>query len=100
MKDIREGNCPLCDHNEIIEAVPAEFSDAGEIVAAVTYDPRWLLQGLGRNSRRPRGVLVIYVCRACGYLQWFAKDPDQIPIDEEHCTRLVKGRERSRDPFR
>ena len=91
MRDIREGNCPLCDHDEIIEAVPGEFADGHqEVVAAVAYDARWL--GGGRNPRHPHGRLLLYVCRRCGFAQTFAEQPADVPIGEEFLTRLVKGR--------
>lgn len=92
MDDIRRGLCPLCRHNEIIESIAADFGEQNtEKAQAVTYDPRWLLPG--RNPEYPHGQLKLYVCRRCGFVQWFADDPDSIPIDEEHKTRLIKGRD-------
>jgi|RhiMethySRZTD1v2_1073278.scaffolds.fasta_scaffold13588_8 hypothetical protein len=97
MIDIRLGRCPLCDHPEIIEAVAAEFAHAGvEVPAAVTYDARLVQRG--RNPGYPYGLLKLYVCRACGYCQYFADDPSSIPIGEEHQTRVIAGR--ARDPYR
>lgn len=90
MRDMRDGICPLCEHNEIIEAVAAEFGDQDvERVKAVTYDPRWVIEG--RNPKHPHGPLKMVVCRRCGYVQWFADDPASIPIDDEHRTRLIGG---------
>jgi len=87
MHDIRSGRCPLCDHREILEAVAAEFGDAGrEVPSAITYDARWVLGG--RNPSHPHGLLRAYVCRACGYCQYFAQDPANIPVGEEYRTRL------------
>jgi hypothetical protein len=89
MLDMRKGVCPLCEHDEIIAARPAEFGDGGhEVPAAVTYDPRMLFPG--RNPNTPYGKLVMYVCRGCGFTQTFAQEPETIPISDEHKTRLVK----------
>jgi hypothetical protein len=97
MIDIRLGRCPLCDHREIIEAVPVEFWHGGDAPAAVTYDLRWVLPG--RNPSHPHGMLKLYVCRACGYCQYFADSPGEIPIGEEHQTRVIAGPSRDH-PYR
>jgi hypothetical protein len=90
MIDIRSGRCPLCDHREVLEAIPAEFGDGSrELAAAVTYDARWMLPG--RNPGYPRGPLKLYVCRGCGFTQHFADDPAAIPVGPEHKTRLIAG---------
>lgn len=86
---MRKGRCPLCDHREIIEAVPAEFIGGYERRVAVTYDKRWLSSA--RNASYPHGLLLMYVCRECGYTQWFAAQPDEIPIGEDYKTRVIKG---------
>lgn len=98
MKDIRRGNCPLCDHPEIVEAVSAEFiNDGRERIAAVTYDPRWMLEG--RNPSYPHGALKRYVCRSCGFAQEFASNPGAIPIGDQHRTRVISGVKAS-EPYR
>ena len=92
MHDMRDGICPLCQHNRVLEAVPGEFVDGDrEEVRAVTYDPRWLMAG--RNPRHPHGPLKTYVCRKCGYVQWFAEGPGDIPVGEEYMTRIIEGPE-------
>ena len=99
MLDNRQGVCPLCEHNEIVEAVPAEFGESNMEVSqqAITYDPRWLMSG--RNPVYPHGKLMVYVCRRCGYVQWFAENPEGIPIGAEYQTRLIEG-EGERGPYR
>jgi hypothetical protein len=88
--DIRQGICPQCGHDEVIEAGQSEFSDADRSKPmCVTYDARWLLSG--QNPAHGHGPLYLYVCRSCGFSQWYARDPDAIPISEGHRTRLIKG---------
>lgn len=86
--DIRKGVCPLCAHNKIVSALPAEFGDADmEKTAAITYEPRWIMGG--RNPSHPRGKLRTYVCSHCGYLQQFCEDPENIPLGEKYQTELI-----------
>lgn len=100
MIDMRKGTCPICQHYEILEVVPADFADANlEQEMAVTYEPRWVMPG--RNPSHPYGPLRIYVCRGCGYAQWFASDPQAIPVGEQHKTRLIRGPRPGEDgPYR
>ena len=54
----------------------------------------------GRKLRdHPVGKLMLYVCRKCGYTQWFARSPEKIPIGEEYQTKLIQGRP-PQGPFR
>ena len=96
--DLRTGVCPLCGHHEAIEAVPNEFgfSDYSATQLAVTHRA----DGVDRKRRDyPVGKLMLYVCRKCGYVQWFATLPEKIPIGEEYQTKLIQGRP-SQGPFR
>lgn len=98
MRDIRDGNCPLCGHHQIVEAPLAEYGDQNaEYAAAVTAEPRWVLDG--RNPRHPRGALMIYFCRACGFAQQFVQDPAEVPVNAEYKTRVIDG-VRTKGPFR
>ncbi len=36
-----------------------------------------------------RGWLEAYVCRACGFVEWYCCDPDKLPIGPEYMTELV-----------
>ncbi len=92
MSDIRNGICPGCDHDEIIESVAYEKGHHGYHALSVTHERVKVLGVLGGfDPDKPIGVLLMYVCRRCGLTQWYANRPDEIPIDEEHRTRLVKG---------
>ena len=98
MHDMRSGRCPLCDHRVILEAAPAEFAENGlEVSQAVTYDARWVLGG--RNPKYPHGRMMLYVCRACGYCQYFADGASAIPVGQEYRTRLIEGPPQG-DPYR
>jgi hypothetical protein len=89
--DIRKGTCPECGHNEVIEAIQAEFTGEGSTTypMCVTYDERWVFPG--QNPGYGHGPLYLYVCRRCGFCRWYAKNPGTIPISAGHRTRLIEG---------
>ena len=98
MRDIRSGNCPLCEHDEIVEVDPPEYyGNDFERDMNVTADPRWALPG--RNPRKGHGELRIFFCRSCGFAQWFVLEPASVPISDEHETRVIKGK-KAESPFR
>jgi hypothetical protein len=103
MLDMRQGTCPVCDHREIIEAELLEFSgedDERQRSLAVTHghDPGGFFSGPHFRPNSPKGTLKQYVCRSCGYVQWFAERPGEIPIGQQYRTRLINGPEAT--PYR
>lgn len=88
MDDIRKGSCPLCSHHEIVMTTPREIADDSSLrpIHAHAHVKGTLVATTERYGR-----LSAYVCRACGYTQWFASNPEDIPIGEGHATRLIKG---------
>ena len=89
MEDIRKGTCPLCKHNEVLETAPVEEGSAGNLeplAAHITQKSSIFIAGTSRS-----GIFTAYVCRACGYSQWFAQNPAAIPVGEG--TRVLKGPE-------
>jgi hypothetical protein len=97
MEDIRKGVCPLCQHNEILEAETLALPAEGPARVAIARLPRpgfiaAFKQGL--TGKRPgRGALITFACRRCGFAQSFVADCGAVPIGEEHGTRLIKGPE-------
>jgi hypothetical protein len=94
--DLRKGTCPLCNHHEVVAAVPQDFDYADIRPLAIAHDhSKWW--GTKRDS--PFGILNAFVCRGCGFTQWFADRPKEIPIGQEYGTRLVKAKQPG-DPYR
>jgi hypothetical protein len=92
MEDIRKGTCPLCRHNEIVEAGPTDLY--GELP---WQKPMVVTRGVGKHGKPidqdGHGRLALFVCRQCGFSQWFTADPQTIPIKGEYLTRIIKGPE-------
>ena len=36
-----------------------------------------------------RGSLEVYVCRSCGFVEWYCSDPERIPIGPEYMTEEI-----------
>ena len=86
MHDIRNGTCPLCAHNRIIEAWPADHNDTGtsSVNLSVTESVSW-------RGTVTHGALIAYLCQRCGFTQWFTSGVDQIPIGEKYRTKVIEG---------
>lgn len=72
---MREGHCPHCRHNQIVQSAPSIF--AGVVL----------------------GVFNLFTCRRCGFSQLYAYNAHEIPIDEKVGTRLLTGKADS-GPYR
>ena len=96
MTDIREGTCPRCGHNEIIEGWPRDSVSAGvaSTPMAVAVDRKaWA-------ASEYFGQLAVFVCRQCGKAEWFAASPADIKIGPAYNTRLVQGPPKPDTPYR
>jgi hypothetical protein len=98
VKDIRQGTCPLCEGQDIIEAEPLDFT-ASDNTASTPVAVTHMLSSVLRvpDQHQPRGLIRLYVCSACGYCQTFALDPASIPVGPEFKTRRLP---RSGPPYR
>jgi hypothetical protein len=99
--DLRTGICPLCGHHEVIESVANEFGSGDYSASQMAVTHKHMEGGgpVGKRRDLPVGRLMLYVCRKCGYVQWFADMPESIPIGEKFQTRLIQGIP-SQGPFR
>jgi hypothetical protein len=75
MTDMRKGTCPLCGCVDIMQAIGLQLISDGQGGIAdypdgVTYS---------RDFSITLGQIERYICRACGFIQSFAQDPQDIP---------------------
>ena len=49
------------------------------------------------STHQPIGLFEAFICRACGFTEWYCHEPDKIPIGLEYGTALVDV---SKPPYR
>jgi len=93
--------CRACNGRSFIRAIPREVApdlvQRGEQVTspmAVTIGAQtlgWLGTTIIADTRKACGILEIYVCRGCGYTEWYCADPASVPIGPQFMTELVES---------
>jgi hypothetical protein len=107
--------CMRCNGMRFTRAIPREHTsvglrfaptdlapDAGDIhrsvsaPAVVTHQPRSTqkLNSKGKqvvpvDIREGFGRLEIFVCRGCGFIEWYCEDPGSIPIGPHYMTEDI-----------
>lgn len=108
--------CAKCNGMKFIRAIPREYTateggvSTWSVVApmALTVRPvvvskRGIFSG-GNEASEPdvrhhsRGILEVYVCVGCGFLEWYCQDTESIPIGPEYMTEAIDYG--SRTPYR
>lgn len=78
--------CARCGNRQIIRAQVRDVSALGLRSAALTSD----VHAAGTvDMTRPRGLLEAYTCRRCGFTEWYAQQPEDIPIGPAYGTELI-----------
>ena len=105
--------CARCNHAQLIRAQVRELTtspgDVGQrevVPMAVTYEvvhetSWWSGAPKGVSGVAPTkafGVLELYVCRRCGFAEWYCRDPEAIRIGPAYGTELIDTG--SDDPYR
>jgi hypothetical protein len=84
--------CVRCAGTRFVRAVPRElvaerYVDPNyqqAVPMAVTWPPHPTAQGV--DERNGQGMFEVYVCRTCGFVEWYCRDAASIPIGPEHAT--------------
>ncbi|MCB9554537.1 MAG: hypothetical protein H6707_00440 [Deltaproteobacteria bacterium] len=86
----RSHTCPKCHHGEVLYI--REVNDEMESRSA-----RWRLARVKQSERgllgdrtwiNMYGLVEAYVCRACGYTEFYTRDAAEIPVDGVSTTLL------------
>jgi len=87
---MKSGQCPKCNATDILVAHPGEYGgDSMEVgPMSVTAKPRWILGG--RDPRESIGAMVLYVCRSCGFAEWYVTNPKSVPIGQDYQTEILR----------
>lgn len=76
--------CPKCGLNRILYV--ARVPDAHD--SYQNYGPLFVAQ-VGGGRGEVAGELEAGVCRACGYTEFYVKDPNAIPVDGRYVREVV-----------
>ena len=114
----RMAPCARCNHAKLIRVIPRELSvmagrDVGDSVDSnvahyapmfATYavikqrikearifvtDPQFSSKVYPPPPDAGFGVFETYICKRCGFVDWYCQDPDSIPIGPEFMTEEV-----------
>jgi len=95
--------CGRCDNDELIHAVVRErgadtWRSQRLAPLGVTYRKQSVVSVSGHareldepDLRDPAGIFEVFVCRACGFTEWYVIDPENVPIGPEYATELVRS---------
>jgi hypothetical protein len=90
--------CGKCNGMRFIRSIPRELAAKGqrEVASpmAVTYqhevEPGWMVDTpLPIDPRKSHGQLEMYICRRCGFIEWYCSDPEHIPIGPAYMTEAI-----------
>jgi predicted RNA-binding Zn-ribbon protein involved in translation (DUF1610 family) len=101
--------CVRCDQRSFVRAIPRELSfkpdapitEATHTPMCVTYEVQ-PPAALGRpvlSAHDARGVLEMYICRHCGFVEWYCLDVRKVPIGPQYMTEIVEY-DREERPYR
>lgn len=78
--------CARCKHTKLVRVIPRELAAgaAGPMYAAYRFQPIRAL-----DPREGHGVLEAYICKACGFVEWYCQAPEEIPIGPEYMTEEI-----------
>ena len=79
--------CPKCQHNRLLHIPSAMTSGKYAPEALGSLAERHSLAGTVLGL--PIGSIEAAICRNCGYMELYAKDPGSIPIDGQYVREVV-----------
>jgi len=98
--------CARCQHPVFVRVVPRELTAGGGDFVQPLAAPMMLTFEVQSRTRMVfrgnevdspavgagHGVLEAYVCRACGYVEWYCQGPEDLPIGPAFNSELVDVR--------
>jgi hypothetical protein len=99
----RQAPCARCSAMRFVRVIPREYTATGgdhssEKVAPMSAthmpDVAQKLLFRGNKVRTPDiatgvGLLEMYICSQCGFVEWYCHDPESIPIGPEYMSDIV-----------
>ncbi|MDQ3337890.1 MAG: hypothetical protein M4D80_22235 [Myxococcota bacterium] len=94
--------CTRCNCMTFIRVIPREYTELERadytspiaVAMTATQSPR-IAQGLfgartpSADAREGHGRLEMYICQGCGFVEWYCREPNEIPIGAVYMTELL-----------
>lgn len=77
----RTAPCSKCNHTKLVRVIPREVRDTSAGPMFATYPFPIGLAGLG--------MFEVFICKQCGFAEWYCHAPEEIPIGPEYMTEEV-----------
>ena len=89
--------CARCSHMKFVRVIPREYDSGSRAPMTLTSAPQTHTIGGMISSTTVSvtsaelgyGLLETYVCKKCGYVEWYCHDPERIPIGPQYMTDEV-----------
>jgi hypothetical protein len=106
--------CARCNHLAFIRVIPREHSSlrGGEINGQtsspmfVTHAPTshdgWFSRSIRELEIEKTGIglLEMYICKKCGFVEWYCVDVEKIPANPHLMTEEIDYADRAEGPYR
>lgn len=85
--------CVKCNHGKIVRCIPRELSLV-DLTAVPAHGPMFAAHQIQTedgavqpiHARSGFGVLEAYICRRCGFVEWYCQNAAEIPLGPEYMT--------------
>lgn len=91
--------CMRCNATRFVRAIPREQTEDKAALFAATLGGTQQTTAKQIGSEIPLGTLELYICAACGFVEWYCHDPSSIPIGPAYMTEIV-DHDSSHVPYR
>lgn len=92
--------CPHCDCREVwhVETM-RERGEAG-VMERPIQPLNVVLQERFFKLYEGKGSFETYICKSCGFTEWYAQGLDDLKVDPKHGVRLLRGKPDDEGPYR
>jgi hypothetical protein len=95
--------CTRCNCMTFIRVVPREYTERKNadatttpiaVAMTATQSPQTSTSWFGgrtpsANARAGHGIMEMYICQGCGFVEWYCREPNEIPIGTAYMTELL-----------
>ena len=78
----RAAPCAKCNHTALVRVIPRGLSRD-------SVGPMFATYNFPIEPHRGFGVFEAYICKKCGFVEWYCHAPEEIPIGPEYMTEEI-----------